>query len=586
MTGGAPVPVHAGGSTAPVAPSAVRRVEERWRQALPSLGVGLVLAYLVLMPLGFLVLSSFRVGGMPLSGAFTLQNYADVYLDPTLYPILLNTLVFVVGSVALALVIGGTLAWLVERTDMPARRLVRGIVVLPMGVPPILLAIAWIMLLSPRIGFFNDLLAAVFGFETAVFDIYSMGGMIFVEAIAVVPTTFLILSVGFRNMDPALEEAAFASGAGGIRVIRRIFLPLMTPVLLSAAVFISVAGFVVFDIPGAIGMPARIFVLSSQIYYWGNETPTGLPLFGRISALAAVFLLVLLGLGLLYQRVTRHANRYSVISGKAYQPRSYPLGRWRYAGLALAGLYFIVAVAAPLAVLLWTSLMPYLSGFSLAGLERITLDNHLALLNNPRVGEAATNTLLVAVVAATVVTLFSAVVSWVVVRSRLPGRRTLDLLAFLPVSIPGVIIGVALIYTYLTLSFLPVFGQVWIIVIAYVTVYLSYGTRSLNGVFVQLHRDLEDAALASGASWLRAFRRVTLAMTTPALIAVWIWVAAHCGRELSAALMLQGRDNTVLSTLLWDYWASGQAPQAAATGVWLMLGLGGLIILWQATQRR
>lgn len=553
---------------------------------LPVLGLGALLAVLVVVPLGFLLLGSFRPGGMPASPGFTFENYVAVYADPAFLRMVRNTLVFVGGSVALALLLGGTLAWLVERTDMPGRRWVRGLVILPMATPPLLLAIAWIMLLSPRTGFFNEILKGAFGLEHAPFDIFSMAGMIFVEAIAVVPTTFLILSPAFRNMDPSLEEAASASGAGGWRVVRTVFLPLMAPALISAAIFISVAAFVVFDIPGTIGMPVRIFVLSSQIYYWSNETPSGLPLYGQISALAAIFLVALLALGLLYQRLTRRAARFAVIGGKSYRPRAYRLGRWRHAAIAGVSLYFFVAVLAPLVVLLWTSFMPYLTGFSWSALKLATFANHLAVFQHRGIGAAAWNTLVVAVVAASAVTLLSALISWVVVRSKARGRQVIDLLAFIPISIPGIIIGVALIYVYLTVSFVPIYGTIWILVVAYTTVYLSYGTRSLNGVLIQLHRDLEDAGAASGAGWFRTFRRITVVLILPGLISVWIWVAAHAGRELSSALMLQGRDNVVISTLLWDYWAAGQPNRAAAVGVWLTIVLGAMVGVWQLFQRR
>jgi iron(III) transport system permease protein len=552
----------------------------------PSLALGGLLVFLVAVPLAFLVLASLRPGGMPASPGFTLANYAAVYADPALPRMLWNTLLFVAGSVALGLLLGGALAFFVERTDMPARRLVRFFVILPMATPPLLLAMAWIMLLSPRTGFLNDLLKGAFGLAEAPFDIYTMAGMIFVEAIAVVPTTYLILAPAFRNMDPALEEAASASGAGAWRVLTKVFLPLMAPALMSAAIFISVAGFVVFDIPGTIGMPVRIFVLSSQIYYWSNETPGGLPLYGQIAALAATFLLVLLALGFLYRRATRRVANYAVITGKNYRPRQYRLGRWRHAAFAFAALYFFVAVLAPLAVLIWTSLMPYLTAFSLAAVKLATLSNHAAVLENRAIGVAAWNTFVVATVAATAVTVLSALISWVVVRSRAKGRAALDLLAFVPISIPGILIGVALIYVYLTLSFVPIYGTIWILVVAYVTVYLSYGTRSLNAVLVQLHRDLEEAGAASGAGWFRVFRRITAALILPGLISVWIWVAAHAGRELSSALMLQGRDNVVLSALLWDYWAAGQPNRAAAVGVWLIAALGLAVGAWQALQRR
>lgn len=567
------------------APGEVKR-PIAWARWLPAIGAGAVLAYLVLVPLLLMLVSSLRPGGFPLDPGWTFANYATVYGAAGFPRLVGTTIAFAIGSTALALALGIALAWLIERTDLPLRGTIRALVILPMATPPILLAIGWAMLLSPRTGFFNLLIRDVFGLAQSPFNVFSLGGMIFVEGLSLVPTTFLFLSPAFRNMDPSLEEAAITSGAGIGMLLRRILLPMLWPSILAAGAFLLIVCLVVFDIPGTLGMPARIFVLSTQIYYLAVDSPTGVPLYGQVSALAAFFLCILFVLGWAYHRLTRQAQRYRTITGKGFRPRLMRLGGWRWVAFAGVTAYFLLAVVAPLAILCWTSLMPYQTRVTWAALDLVTFDNHIDFFANRRVLEAAGNSLTVALVAATAVALISVVLAWLVVRAKIPGARLLDGLAFAPVAMPGVMLGVALVYVYLTLDLgFAVYGTIWIIAIAYVTHYVSFGTRLANGVMVQLHPELEEAGAASGASTVRVLRRITLPLIWPAVVAIWIWVVAHALRELSTALMLQGRGNVVVPTLLWDYWSGGEPNRAAAVGVWLVVALVIFLSLWQAVAR-
>lgn len=570
---------------APAQPSGGRD----WRHTLgrwaPAAVLAVVLGYLVVVPLVILVWSSFRPTGLPGDPGLTTGNYADVYADPGTYVLFANSAIFAVGSTVLALVLGVGLAWLVERTDMPGRGLFRILVIIPMAMPPVLLAIAWVLLLSPQIGLFNQILQGVLGLNSAPFDIYSMPGMIFVQGVALVPTTYLIVSPSLRNMDPSLEEAALTSGVRPRTVLARIVLPLVWPSILSAGAFLLIIGFVVFDIPGLLGLPAGIYVLSSEILFRA-QPPTGLPDYGGISALAASFIVILVALSWYYRRQTRRSQRFVTITGKAARARTFPLGRWSYLASAGAWTYFILGVGAPLAILAWTSLLPYYSGVADVPLDQLGLANHAALLADPTVLEAAGNSLVVAVVAAIAVTALSALTSWVVIRSHAPGRPVLDAVAFVPLAIPSTMIGLALIFVYLTINAVPVYGTVWILVIAYTTTYLSFGTRVTNSVLLQMSPELEESARTSGAGWSRVLRSVTIPLMRPALIAVWMWTAAHALRELSAALMLQGRDNAVLPTLLWGYWEGGRPTVAAAAGVWLIIALSFVMCLWALASSR
>jgi iron(III) transport system permease protein len=568
---------------APAGPAKISfyaRHSTRIRRWLPFLLIGSVLGYLILVPLILLVVASFKPEGLILDPGFTFKNFVEIYTGGDFLPLLGATLVFALGATGTALFFGISLAWLVERTDLPLRGLVRALIILPMATPPVLLAIGWTMLLSPRIGLFNEILKAVFGLSQAPFNIFSFPGMIFIEGLSLTPSTFLILSPTFRNMDPNLEEAAITSGASSWMVIRRVIVPLVSPAILAAAAFLLIVCFVVFDIPGTLGLPVGIYTFSSRIYYLAEHSEVGLPLYGQIAALAMFFLAILFVLGFVYQRLTRHGQRFITITGRGYRARPFRLHRLRYPAIGFVALYFFLGVLAPLSILLWESLMPYQTRVSLEALPLLTLKNHLDFLSNQSVFQAATNSVTIALVSATAVAMLAMLVAWVVVRSKSVGRRVIDLLSFAPVAIPGVLSGVALCYVYLTLKFIPIYGTIWIIAVSYITYYSSYGSRTMRGVMMQMHPELEEAGRTSGASWLFLMRRITMPLIAPGMIAVWVWVVAHAMRELSAALMLQGMDNPVVSTLLWEYWSGGEPNKAAAVGVWLMAALVIVVTLW------
>lgn len=207
--------------------------------------------------------------------------------------------------------------------------------------------------------------------------------------------------------------------------------------------------------------------------------------------------------------------------------------------------------------------------------------NHMAFFTDPLTLTALGNSLLIGVVASTVVAAFSVLISWIVVRRRGVTGKLVDFLAFLPIAIPGTMIGVALIYVYLNMPLLNIYGSVWIIAIAYVTTYIPFGTRTTNGVLMQLHRELEEAARTSGAGWWRVMRRVVMPLALPAALAVWIWVIAHCMRELSSALLLQGGGNQTLPVVLWNFWVGGEPNKAAAVGIWLVVLVFVTMLVWQ-----
>ena len=532
----------------------------------------IILVYLVVVPLVLLVLSGFKETGFIFDAGFTLRHFIEIYGDPRTYELILNTLVFAAGSTLISLCLGVMFAWLTERTDLPFKTATRISLILPMAIPGVLLAIGWVLLASPRIGMINRIFVTMFGGDPLV-DIFTMPGMIFVQGLSFTPTAYLIVSPSFRRMDPLLEEAAAIFGANLFRTLRHVVIPLLLPSILAAGAMVFLVSLVVFDVPGTLGMPSRIFVFSSEIFA-AASAPLGAPEFGRIGALSSVFMFFTFTLALFYNYMTRRAGKFTTVTGKGYRPKLIELGRWRILALSVISFYLVLSLILPFVTLLWTSLLPFYQPFSWKALQMLSFEGYSATLSAARVQLALTNTFVVVVVTSILVAIFSTVISWLIVHSHPYARRALDLLSFFPLAIPHLMLGLALIYVYLTLRFLPIYGTVWILVIAFVTTYIAFGTRTTNAAMFQLHQELEEAARVSGASRVRAFREIIIPLIVPAMLNVTIWVAAHSMRELSAALMLKTSKSVVISTLIWEFWAEdSETTGAAVLGIVMILML-------------
>lgn len=513
-----------------------------------------------------LVVGSFSVEGQP---GLTLANYVTAYSEARTYRLLVNSLLFGAGSALLAFALGTSLAWIVERSNTPFRQWFYALSLVPIIVPGVLGTIAWIFLLSPKIGWINTGLKALLGLQEAPFNVFSLGGMIWVEGLHLSPLVFLVMAAAFKSMDPALEESAMMSGAGTLATLQRITLKLLLPASASALLIMFVRGLESFEVPALLGIPSRVPVFTSEIYLALRTFP---PDFGLAGALA-IGLMAISALGvLLYHRVASRGEAYSTVTGKAFRPRVQDLGRWRYLTAAFLVAYFLVAVGLPFFILLWSSLLPFYQTPSLAGLQRLTWENYQFVFGYPRAQLALRNSFVLALGAATGVSLLTAIVAWITIKTRLPGRALLDLLAFLPIGIPGLVLGVSMIWLYLTFP-LPIYGTVWILIIAYITKYLPYGMRTNSSAMVQIHRELEEAGQMSGASWWTTFTRVTLPLLRPGLLAGWIYIFVVSIRELSASILLASSQSTVLSILIFDLFESGKQTAVAAIGVMMIAGL-------------
>jgi iron(III) transport system permease protein len=533
-------------------------------------GLTALLALIVGVPLLMVVLMSLRTGFPGEGGPLTLANFAAVYSHPGTYKVLGNTLLFATGTVFVALLFAVPLVWLLMRTDLPFKGTIYVLMTVGILIPVFLRTIAWILLLSPRIGLVNQWARQLFGMEQPLLSLYNIPGMAFIQGVSFVPSAFFMLAAAYRTMDPALEEAAYTSGVSKLQTFLRINVPITLPAIAGVMVYLFMTAIAVFEVPAIIGFPARILVLSALIFTSTNP-PTGLPNYGLAGAYGAVMLAAGLLLAYFYVRLVQHGKKYTVITGRGYRPREIALGRWKWAALAFALLYLSMEVFIPFLVLVWVSLLPHLQVPSAEAFAQITFDNFRHIFDH--VGALPfVNTAMLMFVVPTATMILSVLVSWIVVRTNVSFRGSLDTLAFLPHAIPGILLAVGLAYLGLAYrSWFPVYGTVAIIAIAHTVTWIAYGTRTTNGVMIQVHRELEEAGKVSGASTRTVLGRIILPLIAAGIFNSWIWISMLSYREVTMALTLGTRKNVVISTIVWQFWGNGWVPQVAALGVVLVL---------------
>ena len=555
-----------------------------------------VIANLVLVPLALVIATALNIGPTARPAQLSLDYVMKAWTSSTTWAVIGNTMTFAFFSTMLSMIIGVFFAFMVERTDMPLKSFAYAVVPLTIAMPGLLYGIAWVLLLSPRIGLFNLGLLALFGqqngiltswagigFTEAPIQAYSMPGMIFVDAIRGVGVVFLLTVGIFRNMDPSLEEAAMVAGAAPNKVARLVTLKLMMPGILAAFVYSITGSLETFEVPAIMGLPANIHLLSTKIFLLNKTDDQAIA-----SAIGIAFVLFAVLAVYAYSRLTRRIERFSTVTGKAYRPRVMRIGSFRYVAAALVWVYLAIVVIAPFFVMLWASIQPYYAVPTAQAIGRITFDAYTYLITQPQAATALRNTLLLTLAAPTVTMLVCTLVSWFVVRSRMRGKRLLDVMAFLPQSIPSIMIALALVYLFLTVPWrlIPIYGTVWIIIVAVSTRYLPFGSRSMHGAVLQLHRDLEEAAQVGGVSWAKAFRFIVLPLLLPSIVSGWVFVALHALRETTMALMLYSPSSRVISLLMWDTWQSGEVSRAAAAGVVLMLATSLIILVGRLVDQR
>ncbi len=547
---------------------------------LTSLIVGAILAALMLPPLVMLVQGS--VLGIAAPGApsfWTFAHFRDLFTAHRGLETMTNSVVFAGGSTFLSLLIGGVMAWLVERTNAPLRWLAWVATVISLGTPYVLHVVAWLFLLGP-VGPFSDLYRMLGGSGNLV-QVQSMWGMILIEGFLWSPLVFLLLGSTFRAANADMEEAARTSGATVLQTVWRISIRLAMPAILALALFVFIRAIGAFEVPALVGIPSRIYVLTTAVYDSMTKMPPNL---GYASAFAVVMVVLVSVLLHFYSKLSASAEKYQSVTGKGYRPRPFDLGAWRWAAGGLILLNFLVVLVLPLLALLWLSLQPYSRGFSLAGLKSLTADNYRAVIEAPNYLELALNSLIVAAGAASVIMLLAAFAGWIAAR-RGPGGRTLDQLAMLSLVFPGIVLGVAVMEVYLRVP-LPIYGTLWIIGIAYVIRFMPFGMRYVYAGVLQLHIELEEAAGVSGAGYLTVLRRIVAPLLTPAMVAGWLFIFLIANKELAIAVLLASPGSQVAAVAVFDLWVNGQGGELAAFGLLWTVLMTGVAFLFFFQSRR
>jgi len=546
----------------------------------------LILLYQVAVPLLMVAWTSFKTmrPGEPgfLDLALSLSNYVRAFAEPRFWSATQNTISFSLASSALAFVLGAFLAWVVDRTDTPLARLIGLLTLGRIIIPGILITVSWILVASPTIGLFNGIVFAVTGVK-GFFNIYSFGGMVWVHGLEMVPLAYLLLSAAFQAMDPRLEEASVMTGAGIWRTLRRVTFPLAAPAVGATLLLLFITTIETFEVPLLMGGRAGVPVYATEIYLKTSRTPID---WGIASTYAMALMVVSIGLLALYFRLLRHGERYQTVTGKDFRPRRVELGPWKYVTCALSLAIVLLTTGVPFLMMLYASFLPDFVPLTADPFEYFTFANYTTLFSESEYAlDPLLNSTLLGIGTATVVMLIVSAIAYFVHKTRIPGRKALDVLAFAAIAVPSVVLGAAFLWLYLLVP-VPILGTLFIIGLAYVTKYLPFALRFVTTSMVQIHSELEEAAQVTGAPGWKNFLRIYLPLLKPGLMAGWFWVMVHAYRELTIALMLVRAHNRTAATVIFDLWENGSFQELSAFGVLIFGLLIALVAASHAISRR
>lgn len=529
--------------------------------------VMLVIAYLVLVPLGTLVAASFQSDFLSSDSSWTFSNVINTVSDPVFVRLLFNSIIYASGATILATIIGTGFGWLYARTDVPLKFFGFVSVMTPFMIPGVLYAISWILLCSSQIGLYN--LASKYLTGHIFFNIYSLSGMIFVDALHNTPLAFLMSSAIFSSMDSTLEEAASIAGYSQFGVFRKVTLKLAMPAILGAAILIFTRIISGFEVPELIGTPAHIFVFVSQIYAAIQSFPAN---YGQASVLGDVLLVLCVSGLYASNRMTKQSSRYATISGKSFKPKPIKLGKWRWPCGCIWIAMFLITSAGPLFAIFWASLLSNYQIPSMALLHQISLQNYFNVFHFPNIIQSLTNSIIAALTCGIFTMSLTAIAAYITVKSQLKWRFALDVLAFLPVAMPGIIVGIGVLFWYLILP-LPfsLYGTLTILIIAFITTHIPYGMRYMTAGMAQIKSELEEAAIVAGASPFRLFVKIYFPLLLPSFTAGLIYTVITVFREVSTAIFLYTPKSEILSVTIYTLWENGEFPMTAALGNLIVL---------------
>ena len=544
---------------------------------LVSLLVGGAAAVLVLYPIFFLIQASLSVGDPQARPpeAYGLDNFTDLGRYAHIF---WNTVLVAVVATVMAIVFGFVMGWILSRTNVPGRAAFEQLMALPYYVTPLMGALAWSLIGSPSGGMLNQVWRALGG-ESHLIDITTPYGIAWVMALFEGSVAFVMIGAVMKSMDPALEEASQVLGAGRIRTMLRITLPLVLPGVLGATIFVFAEMLGSFSAALVLGLPARFYVVTTAMYQLVSQYPPRFPLAAAmgVSLFAVMFLMVWV-----YRRIVR-ARSFVTITGKAFRPRVMDVGPLRWPLLVMCLVYLGVAVVLPVVTLLYASFQRLATVFPRA--DNFTLANYTTALSLDAVRSALWNSLLLGLGTASIGVVLMGFLSWMIYRSRLPGAGAIEYILMFPQAVPRLVFAFGMLWAWLIFP-IPIYGTLWLLLIAYLTVFLPLGIRTISGVMLQIDRSLEESAQMCGASWGYRMRTVTMPLLRPGLIAAWLLLFIASVRELGASILLMGPKAKVITPAIVESWFSTSTELTAAMALLQTLAVAVALVLMFSVARR
>jgi iron(III) transport system permease protein len=527
------------------------------RTLLPWLLLPL-LTLLIVVPVGFMFLGAFMSGALVDPEAhLTLEKVAAVYTTLPYLRTLVSTLAIAGFVAVIAAVAGVVLAWLTSRTDLPAKGTMETCIIAPLFLSPFVGAIAWLVLGSPKAGLLN-VIAAALGASGPVVNVATPVGIVLIMALYYVPYAYLTVAAALRNMDPALEEAAYLNGSGVLGTLVRVTLPVVRPSLISAFFFVFVLAAGTFAIPAVLDRSSQVRFLAVDVFQASATYPID---YGTSAAIGTLlFWISVVGIAA-YRFASQAARRFVTVTARGFRIRPVRLRVWRQPAVALIGLYLLLAIVLPYLALLYSAFAR--PGSSILAPE-LSITTARAVAASHEVAGATLNTLVVGVITPSLCILLGLVVAYAVRRMRVRGAAALDFITMFSIAVPGIVFGTGVFWTYVLT---PVYGTVWVLVLAFLASYLPFAYRISDTALLQIDRALEEASSLCGAGHLRTLSRITLRLARPALLSAWVMVFIFAVREISAAVLLTSSDNIVLSVLSYNYLDYGDVPKAAVVGL-------------------
>src|SRR3954449_6593450 len=551
----------------------------RWRspQALAGAFVALVAGLFVLYPVVFLLQAALNTGDPEARPPteYGLGNFAGLLAYPQ---IILNTLTVSLAATVMALLFGFVTAWILSRTNVPGRHVLEQLMAVPYYVTPLLGAFAWSLLGTPESGFINQVYRALGGREYLI-DINTPYGIAWVMALFEGSVAFVMIGAVMKSMDPALEEASQVIGASRLRTMLRVTLPLVAPGVLGAAILVFAEMLGSFSAALVLGNPDRFYVVTTAMYQLVSQYPPRIPLAAAmgVSLFAVMFLMLFL-----YRRLIA-GRSYVTISGKAFRPRVMDVGRLRWLLFAVCVFYVLLSVALPLMTLAFASVQKIAVAFPAA--SNWTLANYQTAFTMNAVRAALGNSLLLGVATASIGVVLMGLISWLIYRSRLPGSGFIEYLVMFPQAVPRLVFDFGMMWAWIVFP-IPIYGTLWLLLIAYLTVFLPLGVRTISGVMLQIDKSLEECAQMCGAPWGYRIRTVTMPLLCPGLLAAWLLLFIASVRELGASILLMGPHSQVLTPAIVSAWFGSSSELTAAMALIQTVILGVVVALFLALTRQ